>query len=359
MAEVVSGEAVVLDVPVARFPSRMLAILLDLIIQVTALSTLVGIANAAGAKLDTDGGAALSLVMTVLIILGYPIAFETLSRGKSLGKMALGLRVVSDDGGPERFRQALVRGLASLLEIWVLFGSAALICSMLSAKGKRLGDWFAGTFVIQENMQVRPALPPWLAVVPPPLVGWAQTLQISGLQDHTAEQAASYLRRVWELSPTAREQLGQQIAAAVAAQVTPPPPPGTPVVPFLSAVLAVRRHREMYRLAAQRGWAGAGTPAPYPIGQYPAAPYPTAPTATAPYPTAQYPAAPNATAPYPAAPNATDRYPAAPNATAPYPAAPNATAQYPAAPNATEATVPGTASTRDDQQGPLGFAPPV
>jgi uncharacterized RDD family membrane protein YckC len=341
MAEVVTGEAVVLDVPIARFPSRMLAILLDLLIQVSAGLTLLGIAGTAGAKLDTDGDLAVVLVLEVLIIVGYPTAFETLSRGRSIGKMALGLRVVSDDGGPEQFRQALVRALASLIEIWGLFGAPALICSMLSAKGKRLGDWFAGTFVIQENLQIRSALPPWLAVVPPPLADWAQTLQLSGLQDHTAEQAASYLRRVWELSPTARDQLGQQIAAAVAGQVTPPPPAGTPVVPFLSAVLAVRRHREMYRLAAQRGWPGAGAPAPYPTGQYPAAAYPTGQYPAAPYPTGQYPAAPHPTGQYPAAPYPTGQYPAAPYPTGLYPAA-----QPPAAP--------------EDQQGPGGgFAAPV
>ena len=50
----------------------------------------------------------------------------------------------------------------------------ALIASMLSAKGKRLGDMFAGTFVIQERCRARPGLPPAFAVVPPPLAGWAQ-----------------------------------------------------------------------------------------------------------------------------------------------------------------------------------------
>jgi uncharacterized RDD family membrane protein YckC len=67
----------------------------------------------------------------------------------------MGLRVVGDDGGPERFRQALVRALASVLEIWLLLGAPALITSLLSGKGKRLGDTFAGTFVIQERLRPR------------------------------------------------------------------------------------------------------------------------------------------------------------------------------------------------------------
>ncbi len=111
MAEVITGEAVVIDVPFARFPSRTLALLIDIAIQLVLLFGLGGVALAAGAGggLDAAAVAAISLAVSVAIIVGYPTLFETLSRGRSLGKLALGLRVVSDDGGPERFRQALMR----------------------------------------------------------------------------------------------------------------------------------------------------------------------------------------------------------------------------------------------------------
>lgn len=300
MAEVVSGEAVVLDVPCARFPSRIVALLIDLLVQAGVAIVLAIAIAIASPHLNLDSALALVLSSAFLIIVGYPVIFETLCRGRSLGKMALGLRVVSDDGGPERFRQALVRGLASVVEIWMFTGAPALICSMVSARGKRLGDLFAGTFVIQERLPRRAPLPPMLAVIPPPLLGWAQTLEISGLRDDTAEQAASYLRRMWELTPAARDEFGLRIAAAVAAQVTPPPPPGAPPWAFLAAVLAVRRQRAMARLAAQQAAAAPGQyPAPYPAAPYPAAQYP-APYPAAPYPAAQY-SVPSAPAPAPAA----------------------------------------------------------
>ena len=252
MSTVVTGDAVVLDVPCARFPSRLLALLLDMAVQVVLGVGVLLIIGATGSHLNAASVAAVVVVTAVAIIVGYPAAFETLARGRSLGKMALGLRVVSDDGGPERFRQALVRAMAAVVEIWMFTGAPALICSLLSARGKRLGDLFAGTFVIQERLPRRAGLPPPLAVVPPPLIGWSQALQLSGLSDQTAERAASYLRRFYELTPAARDELGQRIAAEVAAQVAPPPPPGTPPAAFLSAVLAVRRQRELDRLAAQQ-----------------------------------------------------------------------------------------------------------
>ena len=58
--------------------------------------------------------------------------------------MALGLRVVRDDGGPIRFRHALVRGLVGVVEIWLTVGAVALVVSLASSQGKRLGDFLAG-----------------------------------------------------------------------------------------------------------------------------------------------------------------------------------------------------------------------
>ena len=253
MDEVVTGEAVVLEVPVARFPSRMVALAIDLIVEAVLLFILIlaTVAAGTGGGLDLASGAAVFLAGFVLVIVGYPTIFETLTRGKSLGKLAMGLRVVSDDGGPERFRQALVRALVGVLEFWVLSGIPALLTSLLSAKGKRLGDMLAGTFVIQERLPGRKALAAPLATVPPALVGWASTLQLSGLTDATAETARGYLSRLHELTPAAREEFGQRIAATAAAQVSPLPPPGTTPADYLTAILAERRAREHARIMAQ------------------------------------------------------------------------------------------------------------
>ena len=306
MSTVVTGEAVVLDVPCARFPSRLLALLLDMAVQVFLGIALLLLIGATGSHLNAAWAGAIVVIAAVLIIVGYPAGFETLSRGRSLGKMALGLRVVSDDGGPERFRQALVRAMAAVVEIWMFTGAPALICSLVSARGKRLGDLFAGTFVIQERLPRRASLPPLLAVVPPPLIGWSQVLQLSGLNDQAAERAASYLRRFYELTPAAREELGQRIAAEVAVQVAPPPPPGTPPAAFLSAVLAVRRQRELDRLAAQQAamtapeaWPATRSqawPATRPLGAPAPAPAPALP-AQAPSPPERPPPTPGGFAP--------------------------------------------------------------
>ena len=253
MTEVVTGEAVVLDLAVARFPSRMLAQLIDIVAQLPVLIFLEIVIHATAAQhLNQASAAALSIIAYALVTIGYPTTFETLSRGKTLGKLAMGIRVVGDDGGPERFRQALIRALSlAFIEIWSPISfigmPAGLITSMVSAKGKRLGDMFAGTFVIQERVPRRPDLAPAFTVIAPPLLEWSQHLEVSRLSDQTAATVSSYLRRYYALRPAARAQIGAQLAATVAGYVSPPPPAGTPAEAYLAAVLTVRRQRELAR----------------------------------------------------------------------------------------------------------------
>ncbi|HEY7324274.1 MAG TPA: RDD family protein [Streptosporangiaceae bacterium] len=245
MAEIVTGEAVALELPAAAFPSRIAALLLDMAAEI-ALFLLVFIPVVATTAHNGSYAAAVFVASYVGVIVGYPTVFETLSRGKTLGKLALGLRVVGDDGSPVRFRQAFVRALAGSVEIWsIVLTPVALISSLVSARGKRVGDHFAGTYVISERVPAARTLQPVFAVVPPPLAGWAQSLQVDGLSAQAAEAAASYLRRFAELSPSARESLGLQLASTVATEVSPPPPAGTPPPAYLSAVLAVRRQKDL------------------------------------------------------------------------------------------------------------------
>jgi uncharacterized RDD family membrane protein YckC len=301
VTEVVTGDAVVLDVSAAAFPSRMAGRLIDMAIQIVSLIVLAIVIGVAARNLNDAAVGAITVVVVVLVIVGYPTVFETLSRGKTFGKMAMGLRVVSDDGGPVRFRQALVRALAGIFEIWtVVLSPVALITSIASARGKRLGDMFAGTYVIHERAPARRALAPEFAWVPAPLASWAAQLELSGLPDQDAEAAGSYLRRYFDLQPAAREALGLQLAAAVAARVSPPPPPGTPPAAYLAAVLAVRHEREQARyLQAQSAAAGYG---PAGVGPPEGSPYLAA---ASPFPAAARP--------FPAQgdPGRSDAYPAA------------------------------------------------
>jgi uncharacterized RDD family membrane protein YckC len=270
MSEVVTGDAVVLDVQIAQLPVRAVGALID--IMVISVGYLLGLMLWAATLTQYDDAftTAILIIFTVLMLVGYPVAFETATRGRSIGKIVMGLRVVSEDGGPERFRQALFRALASVVEIWTLMGSPAVICSMLSPKAKRVGDIFAGTVVVSERGP-RLGLPP---TMPPSLAWWASSLQLSGLNAGQAEVARQFLSRAPQLEPQLRQQMAYRIAGDVVSRIAPPPPPGTPPQLVLAAVLAERHRRELARLrpttpTAAAPWPQMGPQPPGPPGWQP------------------------------------------------------------------------------------------
>lgn len=280
MSDLVTGEAVVLELRLAKVASRMLSLSIDLAVQVTLLFAGLLVIGGLADSVDDAASAAIISGFLVSVIVGYPVAFETLSRGRTLGKMALGLRVVREEGGPARFRHALVRGLTAVIEIWITLGAVALVVSLASSKGKRLGDYLAGTVVVRERV---PGASAYFVAMPPQLAGWASRLDLSRLPDDLALAARQFLARSAELAPEVRESMGARLAASVAACISPPTPPGVPAWAVLSAVLAERRRREAVRLGVS------GTPPRSPYGPsssaQPAHPATYDPTTPAPAPT--------------------------------------------------------------------------
>jgi uncharacterized RDD family membrane protein YckC len=243
-AELVTGEAVVLELRPASFASRSLALLLDGFVYLGLLYVSFFLAVTLATFLDEAAAAALFLIDAVLFLVVLPVTIEATTRGRSIGKYAAGLRVVRDDGGPIRFRQAFVRGLLTLVEVYAM-PFVALISSLVTPQGKRVGDLLAGTYVIRERGGA--ALPPPVPM-PPQLASWAAGADIGRIPERLALAARGYLGRLGSLHPQARARLGAGLADHVARYVAPTPPPGTVPEAYLAAVLAERTRRELDRL---------------------------------------------------------------------------------------------------------------
>jgi uncharacterized RDD family membrane protein YckC len=243
---IVTGEAVVVELRPAGIGSRAIALAIDLTVQLGLLLLLVWVATSTGEAADSAAAAALLLTLLVGVVLGYPVGFETLWRGRTPGKAAMGLRVVRDDGGPIRFRHAFVRGLVGVVvdRPGLSSGLLALVPMLVTARSKRLGDLAAGTVVIQERVPARIPPPPEM---PPPLAGWAAGLDLTGVTDDLALEVRHFLARAGQLAPWAREDMGNRLRDELATRVGPPPPDAPPWA-YFAAVLAERRRREIERL---------------------------------------------------------------------------------------------------------------
>jgi uncharacterized RDD family membrane protein YckC len=264
VSDVVTGEAVVLDLRLARLASRSVAMILDVLCQLVVLVVLSIFVLSGPSPLDSALEVAVGLVIVVAVLVGYPVTVETLSRGRTLGKLAMGLRVVRDDGGPIRFRHALVRGLAGFfVDFWALgvLGAVAVFVSLSSVQGKRVGDMLAGTIVVRERMPESTAavvyMPPWLA-------GWAAGLDLSRLPDGLALAVRNYMARQLNFTVAAADTLASRLAADVSAHIGVPVPPRIRPVDYLAAVLAERRARAQagVRMSGPAPWAVQTPPPP-------------------------------------------------------------------------------------------------
>lgn len=243
MALFTTGEAVAVELPIARIPMRAAAFLLDLVIQVIAFFVLLAVTQLLLSIWDADDAwrDTVATLTIVAVLIGYPTLSETFSRGRSIGKLVLGLRVVRADGGPVDFRHAVTRALAGTVDFWLLgTGLVAVAVSLCSPTGRRIGDALAGTVVVHD----RSRLPfPALAAPPPWLIGWVRPLDLSGLSDELAGTVRTYLLRFRTLTPQVQDELGRTLLAAVCTELRVTPPNGYMPLAILGAVLAERQRR--------------------------------------------------------------------------------------------------------------------
>jgi uncharacterized RDD family membrane protein YckC len=243
--DLVTGEAVALDLPPAGLGVRMVSGLIDVALTVALLLLVVLLAFVVAIR--TDGAllwvAWIGTLVTVFV--AVPTTVETLTRGKSLGKLTMGLRTVRDDAGPISFQHAFVRSLVGFVEIYAFSGAPAFFAGLLSSRGKRLGDYAAGTYVVRERVHLRLPPPPQM---PPQLAHWAAGADIASLPTGLALAIRQFLGRAPQIDPAARQSLGVRLADETRQYVAPAPPSGTPPEAFLAAVIAARRDRDHARL---------------------------------------------------------------------------------------------------------------
>ena len=151
-----------LDLPVASAGSRALALALDyLILAVVALIWIL--LCVLGLSQWLTGGWALGVALVGLLLLewGYFAGLEVAFGGRTAGKRALGLRVVTAEGASPGAGALVIRNLVRLVDLIV-----GLPLVVLDPLGRRLGDRLAGTLVVHDRRRGTEVL---LGRVPP---GW-------------------------------------------------------------------------------------------------------------------------------------------------------------------------------------------
>ena len=246
--ELVTGEAVALELRPTSFVLRAAGTLIDLLAYVALYLTILFSAFALLEPVMDDAlSAAIAIAALAFCTVVVPTAVETLSQGKSLGKLAVGARIVRDDGGSIGFRHAFIRALLGVLELFMTAGGIAAFVALLNERSKRLGDLLAGTY--SQHERVSKVTPPIFGV-PLVLSEWARTADVARMPDGLARRIAQFLRQAGGLTAGTRIRLSQELATEVARYVSPVPRESPEL--FLAAVAAVRRDREYRALQLQQ-----------------------------------------------------------------------------------------------------------
>ncbi len=254
-------EGVELEVALAGLGSRFAATLLDVIIQMVliygvALLGAFSFGFAVGPTAGDSAGwifVALWAVWSFLVFFGYDIAFETLNRGRTIGKMAVGIRVMRAGGTPVGFITSAVRNLLRIVDFLPGFYAVGMISILATQRNQRLGDLAAGTLVVRDPARSAPKPPPMPhpGIYPPPPARPAATApldpslqawDVSSVSTEDMAAVRSFLARRHTLEPGPRWNLAQEMYRRLQSKVSGAPANLHPEV-FLEMLFAAKSER--------------------------------------------------------------------------------------------------------------------
>ena len=234
---VVTPEAVHLEFDTAGVSTRIAARFIDIwvVFLVWWAASLLTMAA-------TGSPTVAGLVGGFLAIFGYPALAESW-KGTTAGKSMVGVRVITVEGGPVRFRHAAIRSALQVVDLFLVpIGTVAIVSTLAGRDDQRLGDRLAGTLVVRSaGFSVRAR-----AVAFPPLPRLrglrrrarhlrhpAPPLRAAPLVPHPCRRARS--RRPAPARPAARRADG--------GRARPGPPAGRAPEVFLVSVVAAYQQR--------------------------------------------------------------------------------------------------------------------
>ncbi|AKF07765.1 RDD family protein [Sandaracinus amylolyticus] len=160
IVRITTPENVPFEHELAGVPSRAVAWAIDVVVMGVAIAVTARIAEAFGAA----GGfaSAVALLAVFLVQWWYGALCEWWLGGQTIGKRAVGLRVLDERGFRIGFVQAVVRNLVRVADLLPGLYLVGGVSALVDVRGRRLGDLAAGTIVVRERPRPAPS-----ALVPP------------------------------------------------------------------------------------------------------------------------------------------------------------------------------------------------
>jgi uncharacterized RDD family membrane protein YckC len=233
---IATPEGVTLELVLAGVGSRFVARLLDTLIQ-----ALLIIALAAGVALTSSPGVvrAVARVMMFLVLFGYDVPFEVLNRGRTIGKVAAGIRVVGTLGEPVGFFTSCIRNIMRIVDFLPVVYVAGVVSMVATPRDQRLGDLAAGTIVVRDRF---PGLGTNASAPPTVAAEAVATWDVSALDQVDLAGIHQFLDRRLAMPIPVRTYFASELAARVAPKVAGAPV-GTHPEYLLEGVVVAKQAR--------------------------------------------------------------------------------------------------------------------
>ncbi len=247
--ELITGEAVALNLRPTPFVLRAAGAAIDILaILVLAVGIFIAAIYGIIQYLPAEGWInVVAIAILVFCFVVVPMTIELLSKGRSLGKLAVGARIVRDDGGAIGFRHAFIRALVGVIEVFATMGGIAIIVALLDSRSRRVGDLLAGTYSQHERISAIETVP---FGVPMELLEWSRTADVARLPDRLARRISQFLKSASSYTPTTRTTMSIELANEASVFVAPVPDCQAEL--FLAGVVSIRRQRDAMALASER-----------------------------------------------------------------------------------------------------------
>lgn len=183
---------------------RALAYVIDLLIFIL-INIVMGIVISILGILDRHMAGGIMLILSFLLMWFYNVFFETGKKGATPGQRMMGLRVVSETGGPVTIAQSFVRNVLRVVDFMPVCYGLGIFVALGSKRFQRLGDIAARALVVHDDAARRGAWGRRQALAPPLPVA-ARALP-APVRPEESRAITDFAARLSTWSPARQEEL--------------------------------------------------------------------------------------------------------------------------------------------------------
>lgn len=156
-----------------------------------------------------EAGMGLYLILLFAVFWMYPVLFEVLRDGQTIGKKAMGLRVVNANGTPITWIASVVRNLLRVVDALPLLYGFGFVAGLIDPHSRRLGDMVAGTLVVHvEKPHLHIAAPNVPVAYPPVALSADEKVAIIAFAERAQQLTAERQRELADILPMLTDARG-------------------------------------------------------------------------------------------------------------------------------------------------------